>query len=74
MLRLRDGYDAIILQGPFIEEGEGFPDLDAAIDETGLFYAVSTHPWSDETWPYGHGRVMFVPREALEASKPATTA
>ena len=57
VLRLRDGYDAIILQGPFIEEGEGSPDLDAAIDETGLFYAVSTHPWSDETWPYGHGRV-----------------
>ena len=66
VLRLGDGYDAIILQRPYIEFDDwGFPNLDAAIDETGLFYAAS-----DRKWPRRHGRVMFVTREALEASLP----
>jgi hypothetical protein len=70
VLRLDDGYDAIILQRPFLEEGNGFPYLDAAVDETGLFYAASMLPDSDRTLPHGHGRVMFVTREALDASLP----
>jgi hypothetical protein len=66
LLRLDDGYDAVIAQGRFEREFQEFPYLDAAIDGVGLFYAVSTGASNDDSWPYGHGTIWFVPNAALE--------
>ena len=71
LLRLSDGFDAIIAEHPYDPRAYEFPALDAALDDTGLFYAVSWMPQSDDMWPYGEGRVMFVSAEALEAGLPS---
>jgi hypothetical protein len=61
----------IIAEHPYDPKAYEFPALDAALDDTGLFYALSWMPQSDDMWPYGEGRVMFVSAEALEAGLPS---
>lgn len=70
LLRLSDGYDAIIAQGRFERKYQQFPILDAAIDRVGLLYAVSTSSNGDYSWPYGDGTISFVTSEALERALP----
>jgi hypothetical protein len=70
LLRLHDGYDAVLAEGRFEKGVQQFPFLDAAIDGVGLFYAVSTSGSNDASWPYGHGTISFVGRAALERALP----
>jgi hypothetical protein len=63
-----DGYDAIIAEGAFNEDSLEFPFFSARFTSAGLFYGVS---WQSQlTSAEGRGRLFFVAREQLTAALP----
>ena len=68
LLRLSDGFDAIIAEGAYGEESLEFPFFAARFTTAGLFYGISARSRLESA--AGSGRLVFVPWDALGAALP----